>query len=298
MRSLFALTLCILFVSSSFAQDIIWYGSKVLADVSIQGIEKKKDEIHFSIYLNTTKDSESDLLLDNADFVLNFNQDVFDNPVLSKATNHANTFISTDLTNATQAITMLNVQKVYTDALNTKIVDGKLVINLSGRAPGNAQVMNTNVARIDDAVATHCLGRFKVSGFSGAIEDAKLSWGLGSRGLATQLFTVDELTAESTPVEIVDASIINDFDTEQPQVEITGMTIAPNPASNATQVFVESITAKSSRLMVLDLNGKVLRQEQIELAPGLNTIVIDVEMFPAGSYFISIGEETGKLIKL
>lgn len=297
MRTLFALTLSVLFVVSVTAQDI--YEKTVKADISIQGIEKNKDEIHFSLYLNTTKTSDSDLMLDNADFVLNFNQDVFTNPALSKATDHANTFVSTDLTNPNDAITKLNVQKLYTDALSTKIVGGKLVINLSGRAPGSQQVMTTNVARIGTEASTYCLGRFKVSGFSGSVEDVKLSWDLGSRGLVTQLFTVNELTAESTPVAIEDASIMDAIDTEQqPQVEISGMTIAPNPTFASAQVFVESATAKSSRLVVMDVNGKTVMQEQLELLEGVNTIKIDVDNLPAGSYFISIGEETGKLIKL
>lgn len=295
MRTLFALALCFVFVSSMTAQDIVWF--KVKADVSIQGIEKKKDEIHFSLYLNTAQDSESDLMLDNADFVLKFNKDVFANPVLSKATDHANTFVSTDLTNPNDAMTKLNVQKLYTDALSTKVIDDNLVINLSGRAPGTSQVMTTNVAKIGTESATYCLGRFKVSGLTGTIEDVKLAWNLGKRGIVTQVFTVEETSAESTPVEIVDATIFDDI-TPVPQVEISGMTIAPNPTFGATQVFVESAIAKSSRLVVMDVNGKLVKEEQLELTEGVNTIRIDVDNLPAGSYFISIGEETGKLIKL
>lgn len=296
MRTFIALSFCFLFASSVFAQDIVW--KKVKADVSIEGIEKKKNEIHFSLYLNTNETSDTDLMLDNADFVLNFNQEIFENPVLSKATDHGNTFVSTNLKDPNEAITKLNVQKVYTDALTTKIINGKLVINLSGRAPGSLEVMNTNVAKFGTEASTYCLGTFKVTGLNGSLEDVDLNWHIGSRGLATQLFSVDQLTAESTPVAIVDATIVDAFETETPQLEISGMTIAPNPTFASTQVFVEATIAKTSRLTVLDVNGKLVRQEQIELAEGVNTIVIDVENLPAGTYFISIGEETGKLIKL
>jgi len=297
MRTIFALILCFVFITSSYSQDI--YERQVKANVTIQAIEQINDEIHFSLYLNTAQASQYDLMLDNADFVVNFNQNVFSNPVLSKASEFANTFVSTDLTDPNETTTKLNVQKVYTDAINTKIVNDKLVINLSGRAPSDNQVMMTNVARIGVEEATHCLGRFKVSGLNGSIEDAKLAWDLSPRGLSTQLFTVNELDSESFPVEIVDASVVTDFEIEPPvQVEITGMTIAPNPTVSSTQVFVESEIVKSSSLIVIDVNGKLVQQEQLDLIEGVNVINVDVNDLPAGSYFIKIGEETGKLIKL
>ncbi len=297
MRTLFVLSLCLLFVTSIFAQDIVWKQG-VKANISIQEIEKNKDEIHFSVYLNTTKDSQFDIMLDNADFVLTFNQDAFNNPVLSKATEHANTFVSTDLTDPTQSITKLNVQKFYTDALNTNVVDDKIVINLSGRAPGNNLVMTTNIARIDSDVATHCLGRFKVSGLTGSIEDAKMQWNISNKGLSTQIFSVNELTAESAPVEIVDAIVYPYGDEHQPQLQVSTMTLAPNPTLNSTQVFVNAEMAKSSMITVLDVNGKLVQQRLLELTEGMNKIDVDLQDIPAGTYFINIGEETGKLIKL
>ncbi len=77
------------------------------------------------------------------------------------------------------------------------------------------------------------------------------------------------------------------------------MTVTPNPVSDLLSVEIESNSPISDLLQVLDINGSIVYERNLEVSMGIFKINIPVTDFPSGTYLIYIkGQVITKFIKL
>ncbi|NND33943.1 MAG: hypothetical protein HKN76_15245 [Saprospiraceae bacterium] len=143
-------------------------------------------DYYFDIYLTRSSDIIlGDIYLGHADFIIAFNQALFNNPTLTKVNPSPGncTFQPTVSDANNDLITRAN----YFDNSVPMIMDDLLVINLNGPSPGDQITFNTRVAKIDDAVSMHRLGTFKISGLVDPNSDPDLKWKTKGTGLTTKV---------------------------------------------------------------------------------------------------------------
>ncbi len=300
MRTVITFLACLFFSAIAFAS--------VEATVTVENLSKTNDLLEFDLYLHTTAETDGDLFLGNADFVLTINNDLFENPQFSKVAAQNAGFqkgftqlVSSNLLNPNDMSTQLNVQKAYFDATTTTIVDGMLVINLNGLSPGDLATLEQRVARIDGQASTHKLGRFSVSGLVGSVDDVKMNWKINTSGLSTKVFTLDPATQISSPVVLTEGQISelwNDLSEEITPEVSAGLQLAPNPTSSITQITYTATNDRTARVNVIDVAGRQVLNQQWELTKGANTLDVNLKDMPAGVYQISVDAETAKLVKL
>lgn len=159
---------------------------QIQAEVCLENINAQGTDLFFDIYLRTVPGSGGNLYLGNADFVLTFNTNNFNKPVLSKTGSGAGfcAFIPTDPagTAFTQFAYFINTSPV--------IIGNELVINLNGPTPSNQADFDIQVARIDGTLDLHRLGRFRISGLIDPNGNMGLMWKSTGPGLITKIFTL------------------------------------------------------------------------------------------------------------
>lgn len=65
--------------------------------------------------------------------------------------------------------------------------------------------------------------------------------------------------------------------------------IYPNPAQNQVNVMIDAKTAKKNTVLaVMDITGKVLQQTSVQLKEGVNAYSFDMSNYPAGTYVVSV----------
>ncbi|MFM2387142.1 MAG: hypothetical protein RL660_1899, partial [Bacteroidota bacterium] len=62
----------------------------------------------------------------------------------------------------------------------------------------------------------------------------------------------------------------------------------PNPASNELSVTIPSLSKQNGTVTILDMQGRVIWQENIAIAVGSTTKTIPLHMLASGSYFITL----------
>ena len=80
------------------------------------------------------------------------------------------------------------------------------------------------------------------------------------------------------------------------------MLVYPNPFGHKVQVKIESETAESARIRILNMAGAVIRQQDEKIRAGENVFVLkDVSQLPPGIYYLEViaGDKnfTTKIIK-
>ncbi|MEQ8470193.1 MAG: T9SS type A sorting domain-containing protein [Marinoscillum sp.] len=78
--------------------------------------------------------------------------------------------------------------------------------------------------------------------------------------------------------------------------EICKQSIFPNPVQDAFTFQVESNSKKAATLEILNINGQLILEEELELIMGTNEFQYDVEHFERGIYMLRIKNETDALI--
>lgn len=63
--------------------------------------------------------------------------------------------------------------------------------------------------------------------------------------------------------------------------------IAPNPANGMTQIFLDANQASSGVISLYDISGKMVLQQNVAIAEGLNTVELDISSFDPGLYLMS-----------
>ncbi len=72
--------------------------------------------------------------------------------------------------------------------------------------------------------------------------------------------------------------------------------VFPNPASGSVNYLYYSETASRNIVKILDLQGRVIQQEEIELSEGINNKSINISNLNKGIYFVSVGTKIQKLV--
>ena len=119
---------------------------------------------------------------------------------------------------------------------------------------------------------------------------------------------IDELAVvaflqDRTTGQIIQAAVEHRDPTvgiKDPTVELRGLNVYPNPAQSLVYVNLGSGTEHSGRIELLDVNGKIVLQEQIPA--GYQVIQLDIDQMNQGIYllrWIESGKTMGisKLIK-
>ncbi|HLF65605.1 MAG TPA: T9SS type A sorting domain-containing protein [Saprospiraceae bacterium] len=73
-----------------------------------------------------------------------------------------------------------------------------------------------------------------------------------------------------------------------PESALTDLVVLPNPGRDALQVNWMSVTKGDAEIRVIDISGRTVLSQQIEVLPGENTVVFDMTMQPAGVYAILV----------
>lgn len=79
----------------------------------------------------------------------------------------------------------------------------------------------------------------------------------------------------------------------EPSISIVIGGVYPNPASTAINIIVNSPDRQDMKVQVLDLAGRILRQQNATLGIGSNTIPMDIGRLAAGQYIIKLNCLTG-----
>lgn len=67
----------------------------------------------------------------------------------------------------------------------------------------------------------------------------------------------------------------------------------PNPAAGVSNLILDSKNAELATVEVVDINGKIILQNQHQLNVGLNKITLDVKNISSGIYFVKVQTESG-----
>ena len=192
--------------------------SQVSADLTIENQLAIGNDYFFDIYITST--GTNPVYLGNADFVLTFNASDFTSPVITSEGDTPGfcTLVPT-IQNATN---ILFTQDLYFNNTSVEITNGnELLINLNGPTPSTQTNFDTRVARIDNTVLIHRLGRFKVSGIENTSGFMNLQWKMTGAGVTTQVFTLDTVSPWNSTQVTVNA--IDPNNTPLP-VELTSFT--------------------------------------------------------------------------
>ena len=89
----------------------------------------------------------------------------------------------------------------------------------------------------------------------------------------------------SAPLVIGEAATSNIFRPEQLEVDLR---VYPNPAATVVNVQLENAEAGNYMLRLLDLQGRVLAQREVQVNGGSSTERIDLSALPQGQYAIQL----------
>lgn len=97
--------------------------------------------------------------------------------------------------------------------------------------------------------------------------------------------------------------IVQPKTTEKPSV-VTISGIYPNPARSLVTVSMRAMQQDNVTLVITDITGKLIKQQQVNVAKGNNTIPVDVNSLVPGTYLLKLvcksdcNTIVSKLIKL
>ncbi len=70
------------------------------------------------------------------------------------------------------------------------------------------------------------------------------------------------------------------------------LSLYPNPAKNVLNVSIANSTKEIAVVQVIDLLGKVVKQQTVQLIAGNNNVSIAIENLAKGSYFIKVNGQS------
>jgi hypothetical protein len=76
--------------------------------------------------------------------------------------------------------------------------------------------------------------------------------------------------------------------------------VFPNPFTRSLRVVIDSEKKEKATLILMDVQGRQLKQVPMQLVPGSNTTLLEgLDQYPSGNYFLKISSESGmKTLKL
>lgn len=73
-----------------------------------------------------------------------------------------------------------------------------------------------------------------------------------------------------------------------PLADINDWSISPNPIQSSIQLQVKAKRAFEAQASIIDIQGRVLYEEIINVHQGNQTIGLSNPVFPSGSYFVQL----------
>ncbi|MEM6722819.1 MAG: T9SS type A sorting domain-containing protein, partial [Bacteroidota bacterium] len=154
------------------------------AVIANQVLSEDKTELFFDIFLNTTPDNPGgDLYLADSDFIISFNETVFDQPEFSKVEDPDLTTIQYGYVTLLPTVVTGTIiddvfrASVYNSQSTAVSFTGEdLIVSYSGPTPTDIITLQNNIPRIDGDEFTHRFGRFKVTGLTDPTADFELEW--------------------------------------------------------------------------------------------------------------------------
>lgn len=87
--------------------------------------------------------------------------------------------------------------------------------------------------------------------------------------------------------------VLNTDDAEM----ITGVNVFPNPANDYAEITFHAPKSETTRLSLIDLQGKIAFQESFSTYAGENRMKINIASLPQGVYILSLSSDWGKVNK-
>lgn len=182
MKSIYILCLFLLVNVEAIAQLEI--------TLTIENQNSQGTDFYFDIYLTRTSSAnQGDIYLGNSDFTLQFNQNNFSTPNVSKV--GPSPGFCTFKPTASSAFNDEFTRRTYYNGQSVSLNNNIIRINAGNLVVGDVDDFNAVVAKIDDETHAHRLGTFKISGISNPGGTAGLTWLTGG-GSLTRVFTLDQ----------------------------------------------------------------------------------------------------------
>ncbi len=171
--------------------------AQVNAVLSVENEKVVDGNYEFSVMIRTAENNTGGhLYLGNADFVFNYNSDLFTNPTFEKISN------STDLVNSqgqdatVNLLIDLNLSTALNDAANNSVLGDMLIVNLNGINPADNNALMSNVPRVDATSCVYKVGEFRITGLNDpSTVDAGLTW-VSSGPIPTDIYSYNMTTLD------------------------------------------------------------------------------------------------------
>ena len=127
-----------------------------------------------------------------------------------------------------------------------------------------------------------------------------LDWTLGETAVSTIHYQKGRLTEGfHQPVlkieEVTSTSSLPLVGAAASEVPSLTLTAAPNPVMAQLQVDIQSDSQEEGQLEMISINGQRLAQENVML--GFNRSVIEMGLYPGGTYYLILRDQQGQVLK-
>ena len=121
---------------------------------------------------------------------------------------------------------------------------------------------------------------------------------LECRALQAGIFS-EMLVVETAPLraEVYDAAGVRfPINWNQKKITSNGLLLSPNPAYEQVHLKLKSEISETTTIQVIDFQGRVVLQQNLQLEIGSNRIVLRPTALPAGMYTVRVGAFAAKLL--
>jgi len=169
--------------------------AQVNAVLSVENEKVVNGNYEFSIMIRTADNNTGGALyLGNADFVFNYNSDLFTNPTFEKIGN------STDLLNSqgqdatVNLLIDLSLSTQLNAAANNSVLGDMIIVNLNGIYPADNNALMSSVPRVDATSCVYKVGEFRITGLNDpSTVDAGLTW-VSNGPITTDVYSYNMMT--------------------------------------------------------------------------------------------------------
>ncbi|MBS1608930.1 MAG: T9SS type A sorting domain-containing protein, partial [Bacteroidetes bacterium] len=78
--------------------------------------------------------------------------------------------------------------------------------------------------------------------------------------------------------------------------QVNSFAVYPNPVKNKLTVYINAENSSLTELSMIDITGRTLLKQPVQINKGINTISVNVPTLPSGTYIVKIhGLQTTKV---